>query len=60
MVLDGELTADRLATVVTELAQDRTRLQAMGAAARALARPDAAEQVVAICREVVGEVGVHG
>jgi UDP-N-acetylglucosamine--N-acetylmuramyl-(pentapeptide) pyrophosphoryl-undecaprenol N-acetylglucosamine transferase len=60
MVLDAELTADRLGTVVTELTDDRARLRAMAAAARGLARPDAAEQVVAICREVVGEVGVHG
>jgi UDP-N-acetylglucosamine:LPS N-acetylglucosamine transferase len=60
MVLDRELTADGLVTAVTELAEDRTRLQGMGASARALARPEAAERVVAICREVVGEVGVHG
>jgi UDP-N-acetylglucosamine--N-acetylmuramyl-(pentapeptide) pyrophosphoryl-undecaprenol N-acetylglucosamine transferase len=60
MVLDRELTADGLATVVMELAADRARLQAMGAAARQLGRPDAAERVVAVCREVVGEVEVHG
>lgn len=60
MVLDRELTADGLVAVVAELAADRTRLQTMGAAARKLGRPDAAERVVAICREVVGEVGVHG
>lgn len=60
MVLDRELTADRLTAVVTELAADRTRLHAMGESARRLGRPDAAERVVAICREVAGEVGVHG
>lgn len=60
MMLDRELTADGLVAVVTELSADRARLHAMGAAARKLGRPDAAERVVAICREVVGEVGVHG
>lgn len=60
MVLDRELTADAVTTVVMGLATDREQLQAMGAAARTLGRPDAAQQVVAICRAVVGEVGVHG
>lgn len=60
MILDRDLTAETLVEAVTELAEDRSRLQAMGAAALTLGRPDAAQQVVAICREVVGEVGVHG
>jgi UDP-N-acetylglucosamine--N-acetylmuramyl-(pentapeptide) pyrophosphoryl-undecaprenol N-acetylglucosamine transferase len=60
MVLDRDLTAERLARVVLELAVDRTRLRAMGESARRLGRPDAAERVVAICRELVGEVGAHG
>jgi UDP-N-acetylglucosamine--N-acetylmuramyl-(pentapeptide) pyrophosphoryl-undecaprenol N-acetylglucosamine transferase len=60
MVLDHELDASRLAAIVRELADDRPRLRAMGAAAQRLGRPDAAAQVVAVCRAVVGEGAVDG
>lgn len=60
MVLDKDLSAEGLIEHVTSLAAGRRELEAMGASARTMARPDAAQQVVAICREVVGEVGVHG
>jgi UDP-N-acetylglucosamine--N-acetylmuramyl-(pentapeptide) pyrophosphoryl-undecaprenol N-acetylglucosamine transferase len=46
---DGELTAARLASEVAALLADRSRLAAMSAAARGLARPHAA-------REVAGEL----
>jgi len=60
MILDRDLSGDGLARMVTELANDRARLAAMASAARALAIPDAAERVVEVCREVVGEVGIDG
>ena len=42
---DGELTAARLASEVTELLADRSRLAEMSAAASGLARPYAASDV---------------
>jgi UDP-N-acetylglucosamine--N-acetylmuramyl-(pentapeptide) pyrophosphoryl-undecaprenol N-acetylglucosamine transferase len=50
---DDELTPDRLAREVGGLLADRPRLAAMGAAARAIARPDAAATVA---REVLAAV----
>jgi UDP-N-acetylglucosamine--N-acetylmuramyl-(pentapeptide) pyrophosphoryl-undecaprenol N-acetylglucosamine transferase len=60
MLLDRELSSEHLTAAVTELAGDRERLEAMGRAARAMAVPDAAERVVAVCRDVVGEVRIDG
>jgi len=60
LVLDKELDGARLAALVCELANDRTRLRAMGEATRRLGRPDAAARVVALCRQIVGEVGRYG
>jgi len=57
VILDRELTGQRLAAAVVELAGDATRRAAMGEAALRLARPDAAHRVVALCRALVGEVG---
>jgi UDP-N-acetylglucosamine--N-acetylmuramyl-(pentapeptide) pyrophosphoryl-undecaprenol N-acetylglucosamine transferase len=57
MILDAQLTGTVLAERVLALAADRARLQAIGAAARALAVPDAAQRVVAVCRQVVVEEG---
>jgi len=57
MILDAQLTGARLVERVVALATDRARLQAMGAAAAALAVPDAAARVSAVCRQVVGEEG---
>jgi len=45
VVPDGELTAARLGQEVGALLGDRSRLSAMAAASRALARPDAAERI---------------
>jgi len=55
LIVDSELSAERLADVVIGLARDEARLKAMGAAARELAVPDAAARVVDVCRQVVGE-----
>lgn len=46
------LTADRLATVMTELLGDRAHLQTMAANARAMGIPDAATRVAQLCLEV--------
>jgi len=57
-VADSELDGGRLAREVGALLADPDRLQAMAAAARAVARPDAAEriatEVVALARERTG------
>src|SRR5215208_6204672 len=45
IVPDAELTGPRLAREVAALFADRARLQAMGKASSALARPDAAERI---------------
>jgi UDP-N-acetylglucosamine--N-acetylmuramyl-(pentapeptide) pyrophosphoryl-undecaprenol N-acetylglucosamine transferase len=45
LVPDAELDTDRLVTEVERLLDDPARLAGMGAAARSLARPDAAERV---------------
>jgi UDP-N-acetylglucosamine--N-acetylmuramyl-(pentapeptide) pyrophosphoryl-undecaprenol N-acetylglucosamine transferase len=45
VIADGELTAEGLGERVAELLQDPTRLGAMAAAARGLARPRAAQDV---------------
>lgn len=45
VVPDGELTSERLAREVGRLLSSPSRLAAMGAAARGLARPDAAREI---------------
>jgi UDP-N-acetylglucosamine--N-acetylmuramyl-(pentapeptide) pyrophosphoryl-undecaprenol N-acetylglucosamine transferase len=50
-VPDAELDVDRLEEELTVLLADPTRLAAMGDAARALGRPDAAERVAALAEE---------
>jgi UDP-N-acetylglucosamine--N-acetylmuramyl-(pentapeptide) pyrophosphoryl-undecaprenol N-acetylglucosamine transferase len=45
LVDERELTGERLATEMLDLAADRVRRRAMGRAARALARPDAAGRI---------------
>ena len=57
MLLDSQLTGAVLAQRVLALAADGARLGAMGAAAAALAVPDAALRVVAVCRQVAVEEG---
>jgi len=54
VIADAELTAQRLARTVGELAGDPVRLAAMAAASRRLARPDAARD---IAREVLEAAG---
>lgn len=57
LILDRDLTGERLASAIIELAKDRARLTAMGAAARDLATADSAARVVGVCCEVVAEGG---
>jgi len=55
VVLEEQLaTAEAFRQVVVGLLRDETRLQAMGAAARSLARPKAANRVLAILAEELG------
>ena len=49
-----DLTASALADVLATLCADRTRLQAMGVAARQLAKPYATAQVAAMCAAYAG------
>ena len=58
MVLDADLTAERLAGEVEILAGAVDVRAEMERASRSLARPDAAARVVAVCRELVGQRGM--
>jgi UDP-N-acetylglucosamine--N-acetylmuramyl-(pentapeptide) pyrophosphoryl-undecaprenol N-acetylglucosamine transferase len=51
---EAELTTDRLVTLVRELTGDPARLKQMSERARGLARPDAAERLVALILELAG------
>lgn len=53
MILDRELTAERLAERILALAEDRTHLESVARSARELGRPEAAQAVLAVCDEVV-------
>jgi UDP-N-acetylglucosamine--N-acetylmuramyl-(pentapeptide) pyrophosphoryl-undecaprenol N-acetylglucosamine transferase len=55
MLDDGELSGPRLGTEVAALLADPRRLTAMGAAARSLARPDAAREIAAEVLLAAGE-----
>lgn len=57
MILNAELTPERLANSILALAGDPARRAAMGKAAQQLARPDATLRVVEVCRQVAGERG---
>ena len=48
----GDLTAERLVDTLTRLLADRAALEAMGARARTLAVPDAAQRLARLIREV--------
>lgn len=48
----GDLTVERLVDTLTRLLADRAALEAMGARARALAVPDAAQRLARLIREV--------
>ncbi|HEX3434379.1 MAG TPA: undecaprenyldiphospho-muramoylpentapeptide beta-N-acetylglucosaminyltransferase [Solirubrobacteraceae bacterium] len=54
VIADSELSSERLARQVAELLADRSRLSAMSAASRALARPDAAQQVAHALLDAAG------
>lgn len=57
LVLDSELEGNSLVRTVIDLAAHRERLGAMAARARELGTPDAAVQVLRVCREVGGGAG---
>lgn len=52
MISEAELDAERLAAELRDLLSDRGLLSEMARAARGLARPDSAEKVAAVCREL--------
>jgi len=49
-----ELTAESLSTVLTDLCSDRNKLIEMAIKARRLAKPEATEEVAALCAEYAG------
>lgn len=51
IILQKDLTPERLAERIRSLAEDRDRLQAMGRAAREAARPEAAAAICDLCRD---------
>jgi UDP-N-acetylglucosamine--N-acetylmuramyl-(pentapeptide) pyrophosphoryl-undecaprenol N-acetylglucosamine transferase len=53
MILDRELSPQHLAEAVGRLRAEPERLAAIGRAARALGRPEAADRVVDVCLELV-------
>jgi len=55
VILNAELSGERLAACVLDLVNNRERLQAMAAAAGRLAVPDATQRVVTVCRQVEAE-----
>jgi UDP-N-acetylglucosamine--N-acetylmuramyl-(pentapeptide) pyrophosphoryl-undecaprenol N-acetylglucosamine transferase len=55
MILDQELTGERLAARLRFYVSARERLAAMAAAARRLGRPDAATNIVDACYELAGQ-----
>ena len=48
MILDKDLTAERLLSVLAELLHEESRLKRMGENSRALGRPQAAEEIAAL------------
>lgn len=52
LVTNDDCTSERIASLVTELLADESRLRAMGEAARTVARPDAADRVAAAALEL--------
>jgi UDP-N-acetylglucosamine--N-acetylmuramyl-(pentapeptide) pyrophosphoryl-undecaprenol N-acetylglucosamine transferase len=52
LVRDGEMDGERLSSLVGRLLQDPGRLERMGAASRALGKPDAAGRVADLLRQV--------
>jgi UDP-N-acetylglucosamine--N-acetylmuramyl-(pentapeptide) pyrophosphoryl-undecaprenol N-acetylglucosamine transferase len=54
LIADRDLTADKLAATLRELCAGRGRLLAMAERARQVARPNAAEEMAAVCLEQLG------
>jgi UDP-N-acetylglucosamine--N-acetylmuramyl-(pentapeptide) pyrophosphoryl-undecaprenol N-acetylglucosamine transferase len=54
LIPDRELTDERLTAELTRLAANRAELLAMAERARSLAKPQAAEDLAAACRAVIG------
>jgi UDP-N-acetylglucosamine--N-acetylmuramyl-(pentapeptide) pyrophosphoryl-undecaprenol N-acetylglucosamine transferase len=54
MMRDENLSGERLSQTISALLGDPDRLTEMGRQSHSLGRPDAAEQVVHVCRELVG------
>lgn len=57
MILDQELTGERLANTISTLLSDPARLQKMGLAAKQQGNPNAAEDIVKICIALVNVDG---
>ncbi len=53
LIADRDLTAERLATTLRELCADRGKLLAMAERARLVAKPRAAEDLAAVCLEML-------
>jgi UDP-N-acetylglucosamine--N-acetylmuramyl-(pentapeptide) pyrophosphoryl-undecaprenol N-acetylglucosamine transferase len=53
MIKNDDLTGSRLSAMLVELSQDPARLTAMGEAAAALAKPQAAREIVNLCYQMV-------
>jgi UDP-N-acetylglucosamine--N-acetylmuramyl-(pentapeptide) pyrophosphoryl-undecaprenol N-acetylglucosamine transferase len=56
MILDRELTGERLAAALGPLLADGARRTSMAAYARSLGRPDAAERVADECERLITRV----
>jgi UDP-N-acetylglucosamine--N-acetylmuramyl-(pentapeptide) pyrophosphoryl-undecaprenol N-acetylglucosamine transferase len=57
MILDGELSPERLKTAIENLQNDREKRLAMGRAARGMASPDPAGRIVDVCLSMTGKKG---
>ena len=53
MAAQSELSAEKLAALVTAVLTDEKKLQALAQGARELARPNAAEEIISRCEKVV-------
>jgi UDP-N-acetylglucosamine--N-acetylmuramyl-(pentapeptide) pyrophosphoryl-undecaprenol N-acetylglucosamine transferase len=54
VILESELTAERLASTLEELLSDVEGIRRMADIARSMGRPDAAKEAVAACLEILG------
>ncbi len=52
MILDRELTPERLSSVLTELLSEPDKLQAMAKASRAMGRPQAASDIADLVLDI--------